>query len=246
MANKMNTALENLKKEGAIRVYTGMTVVWPQFGSVESLNVSELAPKFNGRYATNNSTACFVTEEGEVYAMPYTRSAMSTLRAAGFCDDYFYVPFSNGDYPQAEAQKWNHLRERARQSYRDDFVSDCKEYCDKHYIGSLSDETLANCFAIPVTGVPVKHLYYEETVYPATNSTCLDCTVVDRLGTFCTNNGRVVFIYRDGTTYVTKGYWILSELRAAGYREAGIFVPFSNGEVIQDPYLKSQWDAIHK
>jgi hypothetical protein len=56
----------------------------------------------------------------------------------------------------------------------------------------------------------------------------------------------VVFVYRDGHTYVTKRYRIISELREAGYRETGMFVPFSNGEEILDPDLREKWESISK
>ena len=245
MANEMNIAMETLKKDGSVRVYPGMVAVFPQFHQEEALNLSELAPKFNGRFATNNSTVCFVTD-GEIYATPYTRSALSTLNAAGFIRDCFYVPFSNGDYPKSEQYKWTALREKAHKSYEEDFISDCNAFCDKNNIGCISEETLKNCFQMPMDGVKVKHLYYEDCYFPILTSTCLDCIAVERIGKFCTNNGRVVFVYRNGKTYVAKGYKILSELRAAGYKESGLFVPFSNGEVIQDPVLKARWDAISK
>ena len=243
MANNNIIAMDSLK-EGAVRVYSGMIAVFPQFAQEEALNISELAPKFNGCYATNNSTVCFVSDN-EVFVTPYTRVTMRSLHNAGFCEKYFYVPFSNGDYPKSEQFKWNSLCERARQSYAEDFVEDCVSYCDEHHIGIISEETLGNCFEMPATGVKVKHLYFEDCYYPIISS-CLDCTAADQIGTFCTNNGRVVFVYRDGKTYVTKGYKILSELRAAGYKENGLFVPFSNGEEIVDPVLKAAWDKITK
>ena len=112
--------------------------------------------------------------------------------------------------------------------------------------GELSAETMERCFKIPRSGVPVKHLYYEDTVYPACNETMLDCTVADKLGNYCTNNGRVAFVYRDGHTYVTKGYCIVSELEHAGYSKSGLFVPISNGEQITDFGLASQWEALTK
>ena len=51
-----NNALEILKKE-AVRVHTGMTAVFPQFQQEHDLDMSELIPKFDGCFATNNSTA---------------------------------------------------------------------------------------------------------------------------------------------------------------------------------------------
>lgn len=244
MANNTIIAMDSLKEE-AVRVYTGMIAVFPQFSQEEALNISELAPKFNGCYATNNSTVCFVSDN-EVFVTPYTRITIRSLRSAGFCEKYFHVPFSNGDYPKFEQFKWNALREKARQSYAEDFVEDCVSYCDEHHIGTISEETLRNCFEMPSAGVKVKHIYFEDCYYPIINSTCFDCCAVDHIGHFCCNNGRVVFVYRNGKTYVAKGYKIVNELRVAGYTESGLFVPFSNGEQIQDSVLNARWESITK
>lgn len=245
MANNTNTAMDYLKKEGSIRVNSGMIVVHPQSSQEETLNVSDLAPKFNGCYATNNSTVCFVSDN-EVFVTPYTRSTIHLLVDAGFSKEYFFVPFSSGDYPKSELFKWNSLCEKARLSYNEDFTEDCIAYCDVHGIGILSDEILKNSFQMPETGVRVKHHHYEGCYYPIINSNCLDCIAVEKIGKYSTNNGKVVFVYRDGKTYVTKGYKIVSALREAGYTECGMFVPFSNGEQILDFTLKSRWESITK
>ncbi len=244
MANDNIITIDSMKEE-AVRVYNGMIDVFPQFSQEEALDISELVPKFNGCYATNNSTVCFVSDN-KVFVTPYTRIIIRSLRSAGFREKDFCVPFSNGDYPQSKQIKWNSLREKARQSYAEDFVEDCVSYCDEHHIGTISDETLQNCFEMPATGVKVKHFYFEACYYPIINSTYFDCIAADSIGHFCTNNGRVVFVYRNGKTYVAKGYKILDELRAAGYTESDMIVPFSNGEVIQDGVLKARWESITK
>lgn len=243
MANKI-MEMDSLKKL-AVRVYSGMIVVFPQFKQEEALNISELTPKFNGCYAVNNSTVCFCFEN-DVFVTPYTNAVIDSLESAGFRKKYFYVPFSNWDYPKFEQVKWNSLREKARQTYAEEFVEECISYCDKHHIGCISDETIQKCFEMPATGVNVKHLYFEDCYYPLIRGTYLDSEAVDRIGHFCTNNGRVVFVYRDGKTYVTKGYKILDELRAAGYTQKGLFVPFSNGERILDSPLNARWESITK
>lgn len=244
MANNSITTMEELIKD-SIRVTLDMVAVFPQLGKEEAINVSEIVPKFPGRYATNNSTVAFV-HSGSFYVTPYTRRAMSTLKANGFREADFYVPFSNWDYPKTEQSKWNSLKEKARKSHEEDFADNCAKFCDEHHIGAIGEETLQNCFMMPNDGVRVKHPHFEDCYYPIISNYCLDGNAVDALGTYCTNNGRVVFVYRDGHTYVTKGYKIISELRAAGYKEKSVFVPFSNGEVIQDYALKARWDSISK
>ena len=44
------------------------------------------------------------------------------------------------------------------------------------------------------------------TIRSAITGNFLDCIAVERLGHYTTNNGRVVFVYRNGKTYVAKGY----------------------------------------
>ena len=239
-----NYTMAELVKD-SIRIAPNMVVVYPQLSAETIIDAQEQSTKFNGRFAMNNSTLAFV-QDNKLYVTPFTRNALETLRANLFREDFFYVPFSNGDYPKYERDRWNNLREMAHRSYVNDFVSDCESYCDKHHIGTLNTETLRNCFEMPATGVKVKHLYYEDCYYPVINSTCFDCIAADRIGRFCTNNGKVVFVYRNGKTYVAKGYKIVNELRAAGYVESGLFVPFSNGEQIQNEALKARWEAITK
>lgn len=237
--------MKNLKKN-SICVTRGTVACWPQYDNKEELvEMSEIRSKFNGAYSMNNSTICFVIDD-EVFVTPYTREAMDTILAAGLRREYFYVPFSNWDYPKYEKARWDHLRDLALESYYRDYERDCAEWCDEHNIGELSTETMERCFKIPRTGVPVRHLRFENIYRPLCSEFCMDSTVVDKLGHFCSNNGKVVFIYHDGHTYVTKGYKILEELREAGYREAGLFVPFSNGEQITDSSLAAQWDRITK
>lgn len=244
MKNILNLTTMEAIKEAAVRAYTGMVAIFPQYGVEETLDVSDLIPKFNGAVCVNNSTVAFV-DDNQVFVIPYFRSVMRVLSDNGFKDAYFYVPFSNWDYPKTEAAKWKALREAEKEADKQNFVSDCEKYCDDRNIGCISAESLANCFEMPISGVDVKHLYFEDTYYPVMNQNFLDCRC-EHLGHYCTNNGRVVFVYRNGRTYVTKGYSILKELQDAGYTEAGLFVPFSNGEEIQDPFLKAKWDAVKK
>ena len=228
-------------KDDSIKVYYGMNVVSMHLPLDEVLELS-LAPKFNNSYAINNSTICYVVD-GEIYVTPFTRSILSTLARAGFRQEYFYVPFSNGDYPRDERNRWYQLQEKARESSRKDIENDCIVYAEKNHIGTISDEILKNCcFRMPQTGVRVKRWHFEACYHPIIHSVC--DRINERVGCFCYNNGNVVFVYRDGTTYVAKGYGIIDVLSKAGYRKYPLFVPFSNGEQIQDPALKRYWESI--
>ena len=233
-------------KENSIRIPGVIVVCWPQYDDEEeTVDMTDTGSKFDGCYAVNNSTICFVINH-EVFVTPYTRESISSIQNAGLVRRSFYVPFSNGDYPKYKKTEWQRLLNWATRSYECDYEESCANWCDKHAIGVLGAEVLNNCLRIPRSGVPVKHQFFENTYYPACNESCLDCVAVDKLGCYCTNNGKVVFIYRDGHTYVTKGYWILEFLRQAGYKERGLFVPFSNGEQITDFSLALEWAQISK
>lgn len=220
----------------------GMVAVYPQSNAEERIDFPNVAT-FNGCYASNNGTLAFV-KANILYATPATTRAYEILETEGFSKKDFYVPFSNGDYPKEEKNRWENLRAMQRSFREEEFILDCNAYCDEHYIGVLDDEVLSKCLIMPKEGIKIKHPYYESVYYPAINQQFFDCTVPEKLGRFCTNNGRVVFVYRDGTTRVTRGYWILDALREAGYREAGLFVPFSNGEEILEPAYRIRWEEI--
>ena len=104
-----------------------------RFEGLTTLQVSELLARFNGErvYATNNSTLGIVFE-GRYYAAPYTRELINLLEEECFRRKEFYVAFSNGDRPYGSAadEKWQHLRKEARESYQNDFITDCKNWCD--------------------------------------------------------------------------------------------------------------------
>ena len=236
--------IEQLKKE-SILVQDGMVTYYPQYKKEEILYVSDIAAKFNGRYAANNSTLAYVMGYN-VYVTPYTREAVHILVSEGFKRACFFVPFSNWDYPKDKWSTWYMLRAKAQEAHHVEFIADCIDFSDRHFILELPEEVIGNCLQIPMNGIAVKHPNYETTIYPAIRSDCLDCIAIEQIGKFCKNNGRVTFVYRDGSTYVTKGYRIVADLQKAGYTEAPLFVPLSNGETIIDPVLRERWDAIHK
>lgn len=54
------------------------------------------------------------------------------------------------------------------------------------------------------------------------------------------------FVYNKKVHRKTMQMKILDSLREAGYREKGMFVPFSNGEEILDLVLAAKWERIKK
>ncbi len=215
------------------------------FEGEEEMLDPEYAAKFNGFYEANNSTLAFVSES-ILYVTPYTIAAMKCLTENGFTNSCFYVPFSNGDYPVEERVRWKSLRDHAKEEKHEEFIESCLSYSDENGFGELPEEILSKCFKIPVSGVKVRKSNFYETYYPVINNDCLDCVAEQEVGTYNSNMGKVVFVYRDGETYVAKGYKIVSLLQQAGYMHMKLFVPFSNGEEILDSNLAAQWEALPK
>ena len=105
----MIKSMNELKKK-AINVYEGMETRFPQFDVQEKLHVSELNPENNKmRYSYNNGVVAFIDEDGEFWTIPDIRGVQAVLTEAGFKRGYFYVPFSNWDYPVSYENKWKEL-----------------------------------------------------------------------------------------------------------------------------------------
>lgn len=95
----------------AVKIEDQMDVYWPQFSRHEKVDLATLNPEAHkGHYAYNNSVVAFVDEEGDLYAIPDI-GAQKILAAEGYTREYFYVPFSNWDYPVAYEDKWKELWE---------------------------------------------------------------------------------------------------------------------------------------
>ena len=132
--------MSDLEKK-AIKVINGMLVVWPQSNTTESLEIIRMVPTFNGCYAVNNATVCFVSHD-EAFVIPYMKEVMEVLQNNGFTEKHFYVPFSNWDYPKFEQKAWEDLRSEAEEAWRNAFVDDCKKYCASKGIKAISDEKM--------------------------------------------------------------------------------------------------------
>lgn len=224
----------------SVRIYDGMTIVHSQTSQELSLDCS-WAPKFNGCYAVNNSTVAFVNHF-TLYAVPYTRDVIKILESSGFNEKSFFVPFSNWEYPKDEAEYWASLRAKAAESYKEYLRRDCIMYSEQNSIGVLSKDILQNCLVIPESGIQVSTAHYTTTHFPLFTS----FTDMHKVGKYDSNNGVVVFVYRDGTTYVARGYKIIKLLCDEGYTGGNFFVPLSNGEKIVNKAIAERWENLKK
>lgn len=242
ITNQGNTTRENLKQMGFL-VTRYPLVSAPGKEQPYQLNLTHLSEHREGEYSLNNGTVCWVMDS-EIYAAPYTRSLVQLLNQAGFRNGSFYVPFSNGEYPYSRKTEWESLLLSAGVATLKDFEEDARAWCDEHHIGSIDDRLLESCLRIPRGGIPVEDCGVYSIYYPRLNETCIDIIAINCLGSYSYNAGRVVFVYRDGHTYLSKNPSIMDILEKAGYRRDDFLVPLSGSEKITDAYLGYLWDNI--
>ncbi len=199
----------------------------------KTLDMTEVGAKHDGHYCQKDLVICFVSG-GRVYVTPYTRRRMSYIKRAGLEPAEFFVPFTDGSYPAGRLEDWSRLKRIAQGANSMDFEGDCLDYSDKKGIGVIDKGLLAHCFQIPMTGVPVKCDGMESIVFPLCNENRADAKAYSRIGKYSLNEKgkRLIFVYRDGHTYVTRLCSIARELEKAGYEKANFRVPFADGEVI--------------
>ncbi len=125
-----------------------------------------------------------------------------------------------------------------------EFIRCCEKYSDAHGFGELDSMLLENSFVIPLHGVWVDHPFFHDLYRPLLYPYCPKTVFESLIGTYCYKDGVTIFVYRDGRTYVTKGKEIIAELANAGYREAGLYVPFCRDEVIRDSHLRDIWESV--
>lgn len=233
--------------KNSIHIPGRIVVCRPQYREEDTIDVSDLKVRENSyrirrdRIDPMNSTICFIFDH-EVYVTPYTDAAIEVLEKAGLEEEYFRVPFSNYEYPKEEKEKWFALLDEARKTNHDDYEKKAAEHSDRRGLGRLCESTMKRCFRIPREGVLVAgETGRLSVIYPFCTEFEVDFNAKEQIGRFAIENNTVMFVYRDGHTYVTKGYWIVDELRKAGYLESDMFVPFSDDERIQDPELLSLW-----
>ena len=130
------------------------------------------------------------------------------------------------------------------QSEQEKFECECKVYCDANGIGILAEEDLNKCLAMPIEGIKVKRYQYDDWYYPICGFTSFNSKVAENIGLFSVKNGVVVFIYRDGKTYLAKGMWVVEKLLACGFKEGSLFVPLATGEQIQNETVRKYWEIL--
>lgn len=204
-------------------------------------------PEYAKKYGWNNGTVAFITENGEYYVTPFCVEVRDYLDSIGYRDVGLYVPFSNGDIPADKdaALVWEALRNKAREVYEEKRIEEHKEkmrkLSEEKRIQPLPQQVYELCLNIPENGLMTSWMGSE----PSLTSAVREWDVPDHMGTYCQNNGKVVFVNDEGKTFVTPYCSEIREvLEAAGYKQGSLFVPLSNGEEIVDAKLNEQWNFM--
>lgn len=93
-------------KERAVKVEDHMCVYWPQFNSHGVIDLKALKPEEKKmQFSCINSVVAFVSEDGQMYVIPDI-VIQNLLNDEGYSRSFFYVPFSDWDYPVAYEKKW--------------------------------------------------------------------------------------------------------------------------------------------
>ncbi len=200
-------------------------------------------PSKIGKFCWNNGKVAFVTRDGSYYVTPYCFDVADYLRSNGYEESSLFVPFSNGDVPEDENLRahWENLVEGARALHKEreeeERLAKCAELARQKGIEKVPIEVYDMCLRIPKEGLMYSHWGEESRCFPPE-----DYRLKDVLGTWCQNNGRVVFVDDKGDAYVTPYCEeIRDALSASRYREGSLYVPLSNGEELLNPELNARW-----
>jgi hypothetical protein len=200
-------------------------------------------------YDQNNGVVAFKTADDEFRIAPYSRRLSLALTEAGYVSTGVFVPLSNGEQLAIPEQRgeWALITARVNVQRNEDRVEACRQtYLAEARVRGITHGLTQSAafegrlikadgaqFLVPPEGAP--------EIYPS----AFDHTLRDELtlrapqvGRYATNNGLLAFVDESGTTYVVKGTERKDQImRAAGYKEGGVVVPFSNGEILVDPDL---------
>ncbi len=196
--------------------------------------------RFQKTYTVDSDILAFVDGKS-VFVRPYTGSAISILEKYGFKISSFEIPFMEKEH----SSEWDNLQQIVSAEEKAEFAIKCEKWCDDHDIGIIPDEILAKTFVMPDDGVIVTTRYYETNYLPIIGpfrkkAECDDAKKY--LGTYYDANNQVMFVNRNGSTLVAKGYGIIPYLKNAGYQRIFFFIPFSKGEIIADPEIRKIWE----
>lgn len=249
MLNNVKTISE--LKMNAIKIKNGEKVVvhWPQFGKnqEQAFNLERDHCVNEHTYTVNKSVIAFY-ERGTLYVVPYFKKAIELLEEQEYGMSDMYVPFSNEEYPIAEKQLWHDLKREAKEVCKDDFETECLEFCQSILkVSPMPNELLENkCMLFPYEGIQICNSKKGEIrIYPEVTGYVFDCPTMDALARYCTKNDVTTFVNADGKQYITKSNEVLQKLKEAGYKyDINMDVPFCNDEEPDEEKIFRIWNSL--
>lgn len=252
MANTVSDVVAlNVLKTLSICIPTVVIVCNTNNDEEIAVDMTDVVLAFDNCYSTNGRVICFV-HDGEIFITPYTRSRIASIKRTGLVKKYFDIPVKNEyAFPKHKKERWFFLWELAYEDYDRDYKERCAEWCDVTGVcRELNDRIISHCLRIPREGIEVQRpsangTYYIVSHYkPICDESRFAPLPVRQFGLYC-DGPNVVFVYRDGHTYIAKGHWVVKELeRVGGYTKCNLYTPFSAGEKIIDPYLANRWEKL--
>lgn len=199
-------------------------------------------------YCEENGVMAFVTADGEFRIAPTSRALNQALTQAGFQPSHTVVPLSRGGLEFADSalrEQWDLMKLRAevqrdqerKSAWSNTYLAEAATrgiqlgVAGNSALNSRLLKADGTLFCIAPDSAP--------EAYPdAFNQ--MGRSEIDlrarQVGRYDTNNGLLAFVDETGATYLVP--WTdqnIGILESAGYQYGGVFVPFSNGEVLIDP-----------
>ena len=234
--------LEELIQTACVEINDGFPVYWDLHDKTERIFLNWYEDKTNG-HETNNGTIAFWFN-GHLYVTRYTRIGMSMVVNGTHHRRSMYVPFSNGDVPDGEADfnRWDTICRNARFEHMNEYADDAAERAEKIGLKEIPQEILDKCFKLgygeylPLEGdVGFAHPFMHY----------FDCTAEWYFGRYVIANGVINFVAHDGMTYFSKNPQMITILKEHGYTPGDeiMHVQMAHGERFENAFVQSQWVA---
>jgi len=243
---------DSMRIEGDIWIVSGSNASTFDSSQAERLTMSaQIAAMPRCSYDQNNGVVAFKTADNEFRIAPYSRRLSLALTEAGYVTTGVFVPLSNGEQLAIPEQRreWALITARVNVQRNEDRV----EACRQTYLAEARAQGITHGLAqsaafegrlIKADGA--QFLVSPEgapEIYPSAFDHTLRDEVTLRapqVGRYATNNGLLAFVDETGTTYVVRSTARNDQImREAGYTEGGVFVPFSNGEILVNADLRA-------
>jgi len=203
-------------------------------GEVHTLRLSGATEgRARGTHDQNNGVVAFITGEGELRVAPYTRALSEALDAAGYARGGLFVPFSNGERPAApeQAAAWERIVHRSKAI----FTAEREKAALDTFEAEAATIGIKHGIAERINALSVDKVRYQAVVDGPVRSLPgrfdNSAARAEIVGHFSSNNGLIGFVDETGRLYVASlSRANIELLESHGYREGGVWVPFSNGE----------------